>query len=176
MEDAHTHTKNIILCYLDFNCAFPSTDHRQLVRVNEFLGLPQDLPRQVSNLYREASIEFITTYGHTPSVGIRRGTLPGNPLSPLLLFDLMIEPLIRWLRASNKRYDIASCGLKLASKWYADDGTIATNSVESMIFLLDLVDQLSKWSDIPLNANTCKINAFLHELHAIPRKRIETTR
>ncbi len=60
-------------------------------------------------------------------------------MSPLL-FDLMIEPLIRWLLASNKGYDIASCGLHLASKWYADDGTLVTNSVEDMIFLLDLVD------------------------------------
>jgi hypothetical protein len=47
-------------------------------------------------------------------VGVRKGTLHGDPLSPLL-FDLMIEPLIRWLRASQKGYDITSCGLQLAS-------------------------------------------------------------
>jgi hypothetical protein len=57
-------------------------------------------------------------------VGIRRGTLQGNPISPLL-FDLMVEILIRWLTASGKGYDIASCGLKLTSKWYADDSTLS---------------------------------------------------
>ncbi len=51
----------------------------------------------------------------------------------------MVEPLIRWLAALGKGYDIASCGLKLASKWYADDGTLLTNSVEDMISLLDII-------------------------------------
>jgi hypothetical protein len=40
----------------------------------------------------------------------------------------MIEPLIRWLKASQKGYYMKSCGLRLASKWYADDGTLVTNS------------------------------------------------
>jgi hypothetical protein len=169
MEDAHTHEKDMILCYLDFKGAFISTDHRQLVKVLEILGLPQYFTRLVSNLYRNASTEFITSYGLTPAMGIKRGTLQGDPLSPLLI-DLMIEPLIRWIRASNKGYDIASCGLQLANKWYADDGTLVTNSVEDTISLLDLVGQISKWSGIHLNAKKCKITAFIHELQAIPHK------
>ena len=44
----------------------------------------------------------------------------------------MVEPLIRWLTASGKGYDIASCDLKHASKWYVDDGTLIANSVEDM--------------------------------------------
>jgi len=64
------------------------------------------------------------------------------------LFDLMVEPLIRWLTASGKGYDIASCGLKLASKWYAYDGTLLTNSVEDMISLLDIIQQFIKWTGI----------------------------
>ena len=54
--------------------------------------------------------------------------------------DLMAEPLSRWLRASNKGYDIASRVLQLASTWYADDGTLVNNSVEDTIVLPDLVD------------------------------------
>jgi hypothetical protein len=93
--------KDIVLCYLDFKGAFPSTDHKQLVRVLKLLGLPADLTRLVSNLYSGATIECITPHGHTTPVGIRRGTLQGDPLSPLL-FDLMVEPLIRWLNATKR--------------------------------------------------------------------------
>ena len=102
--------KDIILCCLDFKGAFPSTDHRQLVKVLEFIGLFHDFTRLLSNLYRKASTEFVTPYGHTPAMSIRRGNLQGDPPAPILL-DRMIEPRIRWLRASNKGCDMASCGL-----------------------------------------------------------------
>ena len=51
----------------------------------------------------------------------------------------MVEPLIWLLAASGKGYNIASCDLKLASKWYADDGTLITNSAEDMISLPDII-------------------------------------
>jgi hypothetical protein len=83
-------------------------------------------------------MEFATPHGHTSTVGIRRGTIKGDPL-PHLLFDLMVEPIIRCLAAADKGYDIDSCGLKLASKWYSDDGKLVTSSVENMLSLLDIV-------------------------------------
>ena len=103
-------------------------------------------------------------------MGIRRGALRGDPLSRLL-FDLMVEPLIRWLTASGKGYDIASCGLKLASKWYADAGILIANYVEDMIFLLDIIQQFSTWSDIHLNVAKFKIAAYIHALQSLPPKR-----
>ena len=109
-----------------------------MVRTLEFLSLPRDFTLLVSKLYSGASTQFITSHGHTPPVGIGRGTLQGDPLSPLL-FDLMVEPLIRWLNAADKGYNITSCGLQLASKWYADDGTLFTNSVDDMLSLLSIV-------------------------------------
>ena len=123
----------------------------------------------VSNLYSGGSIQFITSHGHTPPVEIGRGTLQGDPLSPLM-FDLMVEPLIRWLNAANKRYTIKSCDLKLASKWYADDGTLVTNSVGDMISLLFIVQQISDWSGIKINVGKCKGTAYIHSLLTISLK------
>ena len=103
-------------------------------------------------------------------MGIRRGTLKGDSLSTLL-FELMVEPLIRWLTASGKGYDIASCGLKLASKWYADEGTLVINSVEDTISLLDIFHHFSMGSGIHLKIAKCKITAYTHELQSIPQRR-----
>ena len=69
----------------------------------------------ITNLYNGATTEFVTPHGHTHAIGIMRDTLQGDPLSPLL-FDLMIEPFIRWLNASHKGYDMIPCGLRLAIK------------------------------------------------------------
>ena len=83
----------------------------------------------------------------------------------------MVEPLIRRLTALGKGYDIASCDLKLANKWYADDNTLITNSVEDTISLLDIIQQFSTWLGIHLNVAKCKIIAYIHALQAIPQKR-----
>jgi hypothetical protein len=55
----------------------------------------------------------------------------------------MVEPLICLLTAADKGCDIASCGLKLASKWHANDGTLVISSVKDMISLLDIVYHFS---------------------------------
>jgi hypothetical protein len=63
VEDAHSQKKDIVHFYLDFKRAFPATNHEQLVRVLEFLGLPNDFTRLVSNLNNGASTEFATPTG-----------------------------------------------------------------------------------------------------------------
>ena len=112
----------------------------------------------------------LSPHGHTPLVAIKRGTLQGDPMSPLL-FYLVVEPLIHWLSAADRGYNIISSGRKLASKWYADDGTLFTNSLEDMISLLGIVQRFSSWSGIHLNVNKCKITAYIHVLQTIPRKK-----
>jgi hypothetical protein len=92
IEDAHARNKDIVLCYLDFKGAFHS--HNQLVKVLRFLGLPEDFTRLVSNLYSKASMEFVTPHSHTALIGVRRGALQNDPLSPLI-FDLVFDSLIR---------------------------------------------------------------------------------
>jgi len=82
----------------------------------------------------------------------------------------MIKPLIRWLNASQKEYGITSCGLCLAGKWYGDDGTPVTNTIEDIVALLDIVEQFSVWSGIRLNVVKCKITAYMQKLQPLPQK------
>ncbi len=77
----------------------------------------------------------------------------------------MTEPLIRWLKDSDKGYNIASCDLELVSKWYAKNSTLVTNPLDDMISLLDIViQQFSSWSGVHLNVARCKITAYIHAL------------
>jgi hypothetical protein len=62
VEDAYTHKKDIVLCYLDFKGAFPSTYHKELVRTLESLGLPSDFITLISNLYSGATTKFVTPH------------------------------------------------------------------------------------------------------------------
>ena len=77
------------------------------------------------------------------------------------MFDLRIEPLIRWINASQKRYDIASCGLRLDRKWYKNDDTLVNITIEKMVTFLDIVKQFSDCSGIRLNVGKCKITAYI---------------
>ncbi len=82
----------------------------------------------------------------------------------------MVEPLIRWITASGKGYNIASCDLKLTSKWYVGEGTLITNSVEDMISLPNIIQQFSTWSGINLNVAKCKITAYIYALQSVSPK------
>ncbi len=70
----------------------------------------------------------------------------------------------------KKGYEITSCGLRLANKWYANDGTLVTNTIDDIVNLLDLVEQLSDWSGIRLDAIKCKITAYIQGLLSIRKK------
>ena len=82
VDDAPSHKKDIVLCYLDFKGAFPSTDHKHLVWVLEFLGLPSDFTRQVSNLHSGATTKFITPQVTPHLWGIEGEPSKGTPYLP----------------------------------------------------------------------------------------------
>ena len=65
---------------------------------------------------------------------------------------------------------MTSCGLRLASKWYADDGTLITNTIEEMVTFLDIVEQFSDWSGIRLNVGKIKITAYIQSLQSFREK------
>ncbi len=111
----YTHIKDVPLAYLDFTSALPSVNHTQSTHILHFLGIPEYFIIIVSNLNCDAHTQFLTPYGWTCLVEILRGTLQGDSLSPLI-FDLMVEPLIRWIKSTREGYTLASNNLSLSSK------------------------------------------------------------
>ena len=115
----------------------------QLARTLRFLGIPEDFIFIVTNLYKGAHATFHTPHGYTRLVKILRGTLQGDPLSPLL-FLLVVEPLIRWLKSLNIGYIFSSNHLALSNKWYADDATLISSTVADLNTQLDTVNLFSE--------------------------------
>ena len=143
IEDAHTHDKDILIAYLDFTQAFPSADHTQLARTLRFLGIPEDFNFIVTNLYKGAHTTFQTILGYTRLIKVLRGTLQGDPFFPLL-FLLMVEPLIRWLKSLNMGYTLSSNHLTPSNKWYTNDANLIASTVIDLNNQLDTVNAFSE--------------------------------
>jgi hypothetical protein len=143
IEDSHAHDKDILIAYLDFTQAFPSTDHTQLARALRFLGIPEYFIFIVTNLNKGSHITFQTPHGCTRLIQVLRGTLQGDFLSPLL-FLLMVEPLIRCLKSLNSGYTFSSNHLALSNKWHADDPTSIASTVTYLNTQLDTVSAFSE--------------------------------
>ena len=165
-EDAIASGRNCFTTYIDFKGAYPSVDHEQLCAILTAMGMPPDFVRIVQNLYANATTSFLTPHGATPPVPILRGTLQGDPLSPLL-FDLMIEPLLQWLARDNMGYVKAANHQAYPSQVYADDITLCTPSVSQMQLQLMKVEKFSAWSNIHPNVNKCAITAYVHDLQRL---------
>ena len=72
----------------------------------------------------------------------------------------MVEPLIRWLE-DGTGYRFSDSGQTLSSKWYADDATLVTESLEAMQALCSKIDAFSKWSGIRENTAKCRTTGFI---------------
>jgi len=84
IEDALTHNKDIVLCYLDFKGVFPYADNDQLVRTLIFLGLLEDFINIISNLYNGGHNGVC----HPPRPHPPHRNSPRHPTGrPLLLTD-----------------------------------------------------------------------------------------
>ena len=167
-EDAKASGMDCYTTYIDFKGAYPSVDHAQLGDILVALGMPSDFVRIVRNLYASATTSFLTPHGATPSVPIHRGTLQGDPLSPLL-FDLMIEPLIQWLARDQMGFVPEGTKSPYSSQVYADDVTLCTPTVAAMQLQLRKVELFSAWSNIHPNVKKCAITAFCHSHKHLPK-------
>ncbi len=97
LEDARMTGQNIYAMFVDFSCAFNTTDHDKMLAVMYDLGFPTDAIDVVKDLYTNARTRIILPHGPTKELAIERGTLQGDTLSPFL-FLLYIETLLRWLQ------------------------------------------------------------------------------
>ena len=168
LEDAHIAHKNLYITYLDLKGAYPSVDHKQLQAILKDLGIPRDIIQIIAGLHRNANTVFLTPHGNTDPIPINRGTLQGDPLSPIL-FDLMLEPLSRWLQQGQHGYSPHSTGIPVEGLLYADDITLTTPSISSTSAQLEKVEQFGIWSHIRTSPTKCRVTAWVPTLQKLPK-------
>lgn len=158
---------------LDWRQAFNSMEHSRLYAVLRRLGFPSDSIAAVRSIYDRSETVVETPHGLTEPIKIRRGVIQGDTLSPLL-FNIMLEPLLRWLETGNKGYELQSvkahtaraCVLpqhtRVASSAYADDTCLLTGNENDMQTQCNKVSLFSAWSGLYVHAGKTTASAVLH--------------
>ena len=127
--------KNLLLAWLDIKDAFPSVSHHLMLFFMERVGLSGSVLRVVQDIYSHATVAIRTgRESRTPPIPQRRGVKQGCLLSPIL-FNVVIEGLLRHLSASQGGYSIARYIINTLA--YADDVCVIASSKTKMQSLLD---------------------------------------
>ena len=140
------------------------------------LGFPADAVAVVNDLWTGCtSTVRIGTHGTTPPIPIHRGVLQGSTLSPLL-FIIMLEPLMRWLRVGGRGYQFsclddpdARLRCALSSPGFADDLALATSTVASMLTQWRKVCVYSQFAGLILFPPKCAVTGVLHGMQRTHR-------
>ena len=156
IERAREFQKNI--CFIDYEKAFDSVDHKKLWKILQEMGVPDHLTCLLRNLYAGQEATVRTGHGKTDWFQIGKGVRQGCILSPCL-FNLYSEYIMR-----NAGLEEAQAGIKIAGKnindlRYADDTTLMAESEEELKSLLMKMKEESEKVGLKLNIQKMKIMA-----------------
>ena len=161
LTDSRRQKRNLILVWLDIREAFPSVFHNLMLSMMERHGLSGTLLRVVQDVYSNATISVRTGKdSYTASIPQRRGVKQGCPLSPIL-FNIVLEGLLRHLTTSQARYLIGTN--KVNALAYADDVCVAASSKEEAQGLLDRCAAFGDWAGFRFNARKCGSLCFVNQ-------------
>jgi ribonuclease HI len=162
IEDAATTKKDIYILYVDFAQAFNTVDHTKLQEIMRMLECPEQTINIVKDLYQDTTTKIVTPTGSTCDIPVRRGTLQGDSLSPLL-FLIFIEPLLRWLQQGNRGYQYGCLTVAQNRQYnnaagaFADDLQITTNNIQDMQVQADKISKFCTWTGIKVNHSKCAV-------------------
>ena len=174
-DDAFEHKRDLYCLYVDFSSAFNMVMHDKLLCTMYDLGIPPDAIEVIRDIYSDHRTTIHLPIGHTDPITLTRGTIQGDPLSPLL-FLLYIEPLLRWLHVGGRGYEFGSIPndahdeaghyLKdihnLAALGFVDDTSALTGTRANMDTQALKIEKYSAWAGTPVNASKCAVTAILH--------------
>ena len=158
IDDASLTNSPIYVLYIDFVNAFGSVDHARMASILKLQGFPADAIALVRDLYTNSNIIVSTPVGNTePIDSAGRGTVQGDPLSPLL-FILALDPLLRWLNEGDRAYHFSTSDEKLADLAYADDLAVIVRRFRDLVIQAAKVTEYCEWAGFRVNVDITRMN------------------
>ena len=132
LESAHLTKKDLYILYVDFSSAFNTIGHEQLHTILEHMGYPKKIRDALTRIYEKPTTSIVTKYGNTNPIELKRGTIQGDTLSPLV-FLIFLDPLMQWIRATSTGAHCELSSHTATCGGYADDLQGITNSYKNNI-------------------------------------------
>ena len=123
MEKARKFQKNIYLCFINYTKAFYYMDHNKLWNILKEMGIPDQLPCLLRNLYADQEATVRTEYETMNWFQIGKGMWQGCILSHCL-FNLHAEYIIWNARLDEAQAGISISGRNINNLGYADNTTL----------------------------------------------------
>lgn len=170
LEDARGFQQNIYLLYVDLSNAFNTIRHDLLFQIMGDLGFPADAVAVVKGIYSDVTTRIILddrSNLSTPPIPVKRGTIQGDRLSPLM-FLIYIEPLLRWLAVGNHGYNPACigspgpCEASQNARAIADDILTSCRSVSDLKTQFEKIKRYCRWGGLALNPTKSAVTGALH--------------
>lgn len=145
---------------IDFKDAFTSIPHYVINSVLNIFKIPNTIKDIIKEYYNNSYLYIKSNIGERKErINILKGVKQGDPLSPVL-FNLVLEPLIRYIKASNIGYKFKNEEkLKVGILAYADDVILLSNSEDDMKILLEHLRQYCIWSEVEINPDKCEASS-----------------
>ncbi len=166
MSDAKLSQQDLYLLYVDFSSAFNTIDHVKLLCIMHDFGLPENAIEVIAELYTNAITKIRLYFARTGPIKIKRGTIKGNTLSPLL-FLTYIEPLLRWLQSGGRGYKFGCLSKSMhadhttSASAYADDMFAAALSATDLARQAEKMLAFENWSGMAVNVKKCVVTGIL---------------
>lgn len=140
---------------IDFKDAFTSVPHYVIHKILSIFKIPRTIKTMIIEYYNKSYLYVKKNNKYlNEKILINRGVKQGDPLSPLL-FNLILEPLIRLIKSTNKGYQFKSNDTILGILAYADDVILLSNDIDEMEILFTKLEDYCMWSEISINPNKC---------------------
>ena len=123
--------------FLDVSAAYDTTDHAKMVDTLINLQFPEHLVRGIAGMYQGLRYQVVTSGRVASPFHVGVGVKQGCPLSPMLVYNLYVQPLSAALSALDKGPRFPGLPGCHPDYHYADDAALVAECLPDLQALLN---------------------------------------